>query len=244
MQLAASQTTADAERAEDAMRLIASSDPTAVPRAEAMRLIDERLVLATAVCAELDACGGNYTDDLPAAALRLLRRWVGNRYPGDGIETSPKDGLDEMIVPKEGEDKMAELRIASGVCEALAWLWTADTPTEFKDDSDKLAEVLQAWREARLYPPLRWGRPVPGAPAISVPALGRHLSPDISSSKKVRAEKQAKFWNLGLAEDPVFGPGSGYVVGVTDQAVDGRWPLVWTRPPKGDVSPSGQEGTT
>ncbi|HET9646618.1 MAG TPA: hypothetical protein VFP34_00095 [Microlunatus sp.] len=130
------------------MRLVASSDPGAVANFDAKSLICERLVLANAVCNALDSCGGNYAETLPRTALELLRRWVGARYEKD-VETHASDGLKEMIVPPGAEGLMEQLRIATGVCEDLAFLWTADTRSEYESDSKELSESLDCWRQER-----------------------------------------------------------------------------------------------
>lgn len=65
------------------------------------------------------------------------------------------------------------------------------------------------------------------APALELPApgayIGRH---DVSYVKRDSARRQAAHWNEALRDDPVFGPGSGYCVGVGEK-VGRRWPLVW-----------------
>src|SRR3712207_541342 len=98
------------------MRLVASSEPGAVERWNAGRLLEERVVLATAVVRELQRCDGRYAAGRPAAALALLRRWVSERYEAD-VETHAEDGLDSMLVPDGYDDVMAELMAATEVCE-------------------------------------------------------------------------------------------------------------------------------
>ncbi len=123
------------------MRLMASSDPGAVGRWEAGRLLDERVVLAGAVVRELQRSGGAYASSRCRAALDLLRRWVGERYEAD-VETHAGDGLSSMAVPPGYEQVKAELDAATEVCEALAMLWTADTQREFDGDSAHIRNLL------------------------------------------------------------------------------------------------------
>ena len=126
------------------MRLVASSDPGAVERWNTGRLLEERVVLAGAVVGELQRCNGRYAAGRPAAALALLRRWVGERYEAD-VETHPSDSLGTMLVPDGYEDVMAELAAATEVCEALAMLQTADTRNEFEGDSARIRWLLEQY---------------------------------------------------------------------------------------------------
>ncbi|MGY1601662.1 hypothetical protein ACI78S_05350 [Geodermatophilus sp. SYSU D00815] len=123
---------------------MASSDPGAVERWEAGRLLDERVVLATAVVRELQGGEGRYTSGRARAALDLLRGWVGRRYEA-GVETHPSDGLASMVVPPGHEEVMAELVAATEVCEALAMLWTADTQRESDGDKAHLRGLLERY---------------------------------------------------------------------------------------------------
>lgn len=127
------------------MRLVESSVPGAVDADRARWLLDERWVLATAVCHALER-STSYADRKPRAALDLLRRWVGARYEKK-VETHPKDGLDTMTVPEGYETTMRELRAATVVAESLAMLWTADTQGEYRSDTEQITRDLAAWRE-------------------------------------------------------------------------------------------------
>ena len=50
--------------------------------------------------------------------------------------------------------------------------------------------------------------------------------------KRASSELQARKWNEVLANDPIHGPSSGVVVGVSPiKDVDGRYPLVWVARP-------------
>ncbi len=123
------------------MELVASSDPGAVDRWRAGRLLDERVVLASAVVRELQRSDGDYLSHRCRAALDLLRRWVGERYEAD-VETHAGDGLSSMVVPEGYEEVMAELVAATKVCEALAMAWTADTRRELDGDTAEIRRLL------------------------------------------------------------------------------------------------------
>jgi hypothetical protein len=71
---------------------------------------------------------------------------------------------------------------------------------------------------------------VPGSAAISLPSLGYGLSPtELAYRKRATSQRQASIWNEKLADDPKYGPSSGFIVGIADQPEDGRWPLIWVR---------------
>lgn len=212
------------------MRLIDSSDPTAVPRAEAMQLVHERLALANAVCAALDVSEGRYVDEVASAALGLLRRWVHARYPiSEGeVEIHASDGLDQMEVPPGGEERMEELRLATYVCEGLAWMYTADHADDYANDRNGVSEALDDWRAKRPADPTVWRQPVAGGPPITLPYTGARLSAtELSYVKKESALRQAAEWNEMLKDDLTYGPRTGRRVTVRSVRIDGRWPLVW-----------------
>ena len=66
------------------------------------------------------------------------------------------------------------------------------------------------------------------APALNPPLAGEVI--DVAGTcayvKPASARHQASLWNTVLRDDPVFGPASGFVVGVGPR-MDGRYPLVW-----------------
>ena len=128
------------------MRLVDSSEPDAVGNADDLRLLCERLALANAVCHALDESGERLVDESSDAALGLLLDWVRQHCPTNGPETLVWDGLDEMRVPPGAEDVRQRLDAATGVCGALAWLYTADTSSEFEDDGADLDAALDWWR--------------------------------------------------------------------------------------------------
>ena len=52
----------------------------------------------------------------------------------------------------------------------------------------------------------------------------------VGSGLRDRADSQARadYWTSQLAHDPVYGAGTGFVVGVAQQVDDdGIWPLIW-----------------
>src|SRR4051794_24171566 len=130
------------------VRLVDSSDPGAVDRWQADRLMQERLVLANAVCAELEV-SSEPSGPFISAALDLLRSWVRAHTPPDEGEIHPSDGLEQMVVPEGSEDLMAALRATSAVCDAVAMLYTADTPSEYASDSQHVAAFLRGWLKSR-----------------------------------------------------------------------------------------------
>lgn len=70
------------------------------------------------------------------------------------------------------------------------------------------------------------------APPLTTPREGDRITDmeDLSYVKARSAAHQADMWNRVLNDDPVFGPASGFVVGVGPR-MDGRYPLVWLRAP-------------
>ncbi|EWT02608.1 hypothetical protein N865_02835 [Intrasporangium oryzae NRRL B-24470] len=64
------------------------------------------------------------------------------------------------------------------------------------------------------------------SPPLMPPRAGDPIAVDISYVKRRSAENQANHWNEVLADDAVFGPASGFAVGVGARA-DGRYPLIW-----------------
>ena len=63
------------------MRLVASSNPDAVARDQALHLLTERAVLTRAVCRELQDSVGDFGGRRPRTALALLLRWVQDAFP-------------------------------------------------------------------------------------------------------------------------------------------------------------------
>lgn len=213
------------------MALLATTPLDAVSRSAALGSINERLVLATAVCSELEACDGHYVDDVPAVALTLLRNWVAGRHPGHP-EVDELTGLEELAVPAGAERRMADLRIATAVCVALGRLWLADTRNEVADARAEVTRALSVWRRHRWpeSPPVRTWRPAPDFPAVSEPSEHTPLCHDELTwwSRRV-ARRRARFWNSLIEGHPLYGPVSGYVVGVDRVPHHRRHRLVWVR---------------
>ena len=66
-------------------------------------------------------------------------------------------------------------------------------------------------------------------PPLDPPRAGRRIRGEtFAYVKRVSAERQAAAWNEQLANDPVLGPTSGFVVGVGERS-EGRYPLIWVR---------------
>ncbi len=87
------------------MRLVASSNPEAVARDQALHLLTERAVLTRAVCRELLDSVGDFGGRRPRTALALLLRWVQGTFPeSDRIEPHAREGLDAIVVPQDCED--------------------------------------------------------------------------------------------------------------------------------------------
>jgi hypothetical protein len=69
------------------------------------------------------------------------------------------------------------------------------------------------------------------APPLNVPRLGDPICANgFAYVKRSSAERQAGYWNIILADDPVFGPASGLSVGVAPiRNAVGRYELVWVQ---------------
>jgi hypothetical protein len=141
------------------MRLVASSNPDAVTRDQALHLLTERAVLTRAVCRELLDSVGDFGGRRPRTALTLLLGWVKGTFPeSDSIEPYAREGLDAMVVPEDCEDLLREIEDGAEVCEALFMLTTADNAFEVENDTRKIAKSLDAYWEAHgqiVNPPWR-----------------------------------------------------------------------------------------
>jgi hypothetical protein len=63
-------------------------------------------------------------------------------------------------------------------------------------------------------------------PPLTAPNLGGLVEPGLRDRQS--AEDRARYRSRLLVDDPVYGPASGFIVGVgSEQDDDGRWPLVW-----------------
>ena len=99
------------------MRLIRSSDPEAVARDEALRLLAERAVLTLSVCRELLEADATYAKRRARASLWVLLQWIGaNLRESARVEPSADDGIDQMVKPSGTEAVVAEIRAGARVC--------------------------------------------------------------------------------------------------------------------------------
>ena len=118
------------------MKLVECSESDAVRGDEVRRHYAERVVLTTAVCheAQRERAGGDYRRVV--AALSILRSWVYDAY-----EISPRElndefthGLHDADLKKYCPDFVTELSLGGLVCNAYAWLMTADADSEYRRD--------------------------------------------------------------------------------------------------------------
>lgn len=73
---------------------------------------------------------------------------------------------------------------------------------------------------------------------LSRPSHCAPLAPRLAYVDRATATRQAAAWNLCLADDPDFGPKTGFHVGVgprVARVVGPRWPLVWVANAASDV---------
>ena len=133
-------------REEDPVRLVESSDPGAVERFEALRLLQERVVLTTAVCRELQRTGGTGPYGRADAALSLLHRWIAERFETDPeVGVHPDDGIEDMVIPDGALDLVDELWAGTRVCQAFGMLHTADRRSEYEGDQAEIRRLLERY---------------------------------------------------------------------------------------------------
>lgn len=72
------------------------------------------------------------------------------------------------------------------------------------------------------------------APSLNPPRLGDPIAPGCEYVKRTSAVAQAGFWNEALAADPIFGPASGFRVGI-GMRMGGAYPLVWLPVPNEEL---------
>lgn len=117
-------------------RLVKSSNPGAVERDNAVRLLVERAVLTRSLCRELLESDGNFSDRRPTTTLALLLQWVAQNLPASvRVEPHPADGLESMVVPDDCQELLQEIQDGAQVGEALFMLMTADN--SFQADGDR-----------------------------------------------------------------------------------------------------------
>lgn len=80
-------------------------------------------------------------------------------------------------------------------------------------------------------------------PPLSPPRLGDPINKELAYVKRTSALTQAALWNSVLADDPIFGPSCGLVVGVSPiRDDDRRYELVWVQPSLEDGGPGDRGG--
>lgn len=127
-------------------RLVDSSEPGAVERDHAVRLLTERAVLTRALCRELLDSNECFTDPRPSAALSLLLQWVVQNLPQSvHVEPHPSNGIDSMVVPDDYQELLREIRDGAQVGEALFMLFTADNSYQRDGDQATLQKRLDVY---------------------------------------------------------------------------------------------------
>jgi hypothetical protein len=138
------------------MRLVASSDPSEVSRFEARQLLLQRAVLTRMVCRELfekpgpKRCRSSRAD----AALDLLMGWIYSQ-PQCPISPRPSSGIDSMVVPDGCSELLEEIRNGAAVCDALTWLDSADTDSEWESDMSRIEAALESYWNKHNSPTIR-----------------------------------------------------------------------------------------
>jgi hypothetical protein len=131
------------------MRLIGSSDPGAVRRDQLRWHFEERVVLTSSVCRELSRSRQDFASRRPRAALDLLARWMRANYDHPAVQP-PRDvdfrhGLDDPSLAEVAADLKLELELGAQVCRDLMMLGTADTPSQFAGDTERLRLSLETY---------------------------------------------------------------------------------------------------
>jgi hypothetical protein len=130
------------------MRLVGSSDPDAVRRDGLRWHFEERAVLTSAVCRELESAGEHFASRRARAALDLLARWMRECVPPAGPAAGDLEfrrGLDGPELAEVADDLRVELKLGAKVCADFMMLLTADTPFQAEGDSERLRRSLQAY---------------------------------------------------------------------------------------------------
>lgn len=126
------------------MKLIDSSEPDAVRRDEVRGHYAARIVLTTAVCHEArrEQAGGDYRRVV--AVLSMLRTWIFQEYDISSNEFNEEftHGLHDGDLAKYCPDFRQELTLGGKVCNAYAWLMTADAGSEYIRDREALDLAL------------------------------------------------------------------------------------------------------
>lgn len=124
------------------MRLVDSSDPDAVPRDEANRLLAEATVLATTLCRELLAAS-NVVDHRPRAAARLFHAWEQSPEGRRFYELRETGQLQHRTT---STSQLRDLEATVPVISTYMLLLTADN-IDFRRDQEDLARKLDQWRK-------------------------------------------------------------------------------------------------
>lgn len=124
------------------MRLVDSSDPDAVPRDEANRLLAEATVLAATLCREL-LTASNVVDHRPRAAARLLQTWEQSPEGRRFYELRDSGQLQQRAT---SVSQTRQLEATVPVIATYMRLLTADS-VDFQRDREDLARELDQWRE-------------------------------------------------------------------------------------------------
>lgn len=140
------------------MRLVDSSDPGAISRDEAARVLVERAVLTRLVIHEVVAAPDPPTGRRTATALDLLLDWVRQTYPqAVRVEPHPGDGLELMHVPPGLEAIHREIEDGARVCDLLFLAFTADTRRQLTDDVQRLRQGVDHYLSEHPDPvPVGW----------------------------------------------------------------------------------------
>ena len=140
------------------IRLVASSDPSAVSRFEARQLLLQRAVLTRMVCRELMDkpevmhCRSSRAD----AALGLLMEWIYSQ-PQCPTSPHPSSGIDSMIVPDGCSELLEEILDGAVVCVALTMLDSADTDSDWQSDMSRIEKALENYWSKHNSPTIcRW----------------------------------------------------------------------------------------
>ena len=130
------------------MRLVGSSDPDAVRRDGLRWHFEERTVLTSAVCRELESAEGHFASRRSRPALDLLARWMRDHVPPAWpakSEVDFRDGLDGPELVEVADDLRVELELGAKVCADFMMLLTADTSFQSEGDTERLRRSLQAY---------------------------------------------------------------------------------------------------
>jgi hypothetical protein len=111
-------------------------------------------VLTTAVCHEArrEQAGGDYRRVV--AALSMLRHWIYEAYDISANELNEEftHGLHDPDLMKYCPDFRQELTLGGKVCNAYAWLMTADAGSEYQRDLKDLEQALDRFFADAIAP--------------------------------------------------------------------------------------------